>query len=371
MKKTLLIICAMLLLGNSRAMALEVSAEYACVMLAQTGEVIYEKNAYVQHSMASTTKIMTALVALENCGLEDVVTVSRNASMQEGSSMYLHPGDQITMENLLYGLMLNSGNDAAVAIAEHVAGTAEIFAEMMTARARELGAENTQFKNPNGLDADGHYTTAYDLALITRAAMKNDTFRQIVKTKSKTVSLAGGGADLYLGNHNKMLQLYDGAIGVKTGFTKATGRCLVSAAARDGVEVIAVTLQAPDDWNDHTRMLDDAFSRYAEATVFHAGDCLRETEVAGEPVQVLVGEDVKTVSPKGEQPKAEVVVHLAENLSGPVIQGEKIGYMEVKTGDQSQAVPLLCDRAVERKPSGWELFCQAFLRVAAVWFLGK
>ncbi len=364
-----MMIMAVIICWEPRVSALEVSAEYACVMLADTGEVVYEKNAYTQYPMASTTKIMTALVALESCELGDVVTVSRNASLQEGSSMYLHPGDKITMENLLYGLMLNSGNDAAVAVAEHVAGNTDAFAEKMTARAKALGAESTQFKNPNGLDAEGHYTTAYDLALITREAMRNETFRQIVSTKTKTVPLVSGGAELYLGNHNKMLRMYAGANGVKTGFTKSTGRCLVSSAERDGVSVIAVTLRAPDDWNDHTRMLDDAFARYECAMVFKTGDCLRETEISGEPVRVLVGGDVQTVCEKGAKPKAEVVVHLAEKLAGPVHEGEKIGYMEVRLGKENLEIPLLCDRNVVRKATGMEMFREAFLRVVSTWFL--
>lgn len=369
MKRVLLIMIAVIFCWGPHASALEVSAEYACVMLADTGEMVYEKNAYTQYPMASTTKIMTALLALESCGMEEIVTVSRNASMQEGSSMYLHPGDKITMENLLYGLMLNSGNDAAVAIAEHVAGNTDAFAAQMTARAQALGAEATQFKNPNGLDAEGHYTTAHDLALITREAMQNETFRQIVSTKTKAVPLVSGGAELYLANHNKMLKLYDGATGVKTGFTKSTGRCLVSSAERDGVSLIAVTLRAPDDWNDHARMLDDAFARYASVNIFKTGECLRETEISGEPIRVLVGEDVQTVCEKGTKPKAEVVVHLAEQLAGPVSEGEKIGYMEVRIGRKSTEVPLLCDRNIERRVSEIEKLREAFFRVVRVWFL--
>lgn len=370
MKKTILPLLAAVIFciqNLPAAAAPEISAEYACVMLADSGRVIYEKNAYARHSMASTTKIMTALLALENCELDAVVSVSRNAALQEGSSMYLRPGNQITMENLLYGLMLNSGNDAAVAIAEYIAGDTESFAKQMTARAKKLGAKDTQFQNPNGLDADGHYTTAYDLALITRAAMQNEIFREIVSTKIKTVPLVAGGAELYLANHNKMLKIYDGADGVKTGFTKATGRCLVSSATRDGVSVIAVTLRAPNDWNDHTQLLDDAFANYTAQTVCKAGECLQETQISGTPVRVLAGAEVQAVCARGEKPRAEIVLHVAEKIDSSLDEEAVIGYAEVKTEGKTQEIPLLCDRQIEYVPTMLEKISAVFLRVLQSW----
>ncbi len=248
--------------SNLKAEALSVSAKYACVIDALSGNVLYEKNAHERHSMASTTKIMTALVAMENSSLSDIVKVSSSAAGVEGSSIYLKAGEEISLEELLYGLMLASGNDAAVAIAEHVAGSVQNFAKMMTDKAKSLGLKNTSFKNPNGLDADGHYTTAYDLAIITKAALENEKFREIVSTKTKNISNGNESYMRSLSNHNKLLNLYSGCIGVKTGYTKKTGRCLVSAAERDGFRVIAVTLNAPDDWNDHKKMLDNAFKAY-------------------------------------------------------------------------------------------------------------
>ena len=248
--------------SNLKAEALSVSAKYACVIDALSGNVLYEKNAHERHSMASTTKIMTALVAMENSSLSDIVKVSSSAAGVEGSSIYLKAGEEISLEELLYGLMLASGNDAAVAIAEHVAGSVQNFAKMMTDKAKSLGLKNTSFKNPNGLDADGHYTTAYDLAIITKAALENEDFREIVSTKTKNISNGNESYMRSLSNHNKLLNLYSGCIGVKTGYTKKTGRCLVSAAERDGFRVIAVTLNAPDDWNDHKKMLDNAFKAY-------------------------------------------------------------------------------------------------------------
>ncbi|MBQ3181494.1 MAG: D-alanyl-D-alanine carboxypeptidase [Clostridia bacterium] len=206
----------LLLFTPENVNAISVSAECACVIDMSTGRVIYEKNMNKQHTMASTTKIMTALVALENSNLEDIVTVSKNATGKEGTSLYLKAGQKVSMEDLLYGLMLQSGNDAAVAIAEGVSGSVEKFAETMTERAKALGAKNSSFKNPNGLDEEGHFTTAYDLAMITKEALKNKKFSEIVSTKSKTI-LDGTQT---VSNHNKMLRIYDGCIGVKTGFTK-------------------------------------------------------------------------------------------------------------------------------------------------------
>lgn len=235
------------------------SASFAVAIDAQTGRILYEKNAHGRHSMASTTKIMTAIVALEHGNLDDVVTVSPAAAATEGSSMYLSPGEKITLGNLLYGLMLPSGNDAAMAIGEHVGGDIPGFAAMMNETAQKIGAVNTQFQNPSGLDAEGHYSTAYDMAIITRYAMKNPAFAEIVQTKKKMVPWEGKQWDRTLENHNKLLSMYEGCIGVKTGYTKKTGRCLVSAAQRGGMTVICVTLADPNDWAGPRRHLRRSF----------------------------------------------------------------------------------------------------------------
>lgn len=316
-------------IGVSAASAPGVSAEYACVIEMKSGEVIYEKNAHTKYPMASTTKIMTALIALENSSPDDVVNVSANAAAQEGSSLYLREGDRIKMSDLLYGLMLNSGNDAAVAAAEHISGDTQSFAELMTARAHEIGAEDTQFKNPNGLDADGHYTTAYDLALIAREAMKNEVFREIVSTRTKKVTLENNGADIYLSNHNKMLKLYDGANGIKTGYTRATGRCLVSSAEREGMEFVAVTLNAPDDWRDHTNMLNYAFAQCERATVIKKGECLREVRLEEGVLELCADRDIEVTVNKNGGSKCEAVLHIAKNISAPINAGEKLGVVEL------------------------------------------
>lgn len=259
------------LLITQNAIAVDLSARAAALIDGKSGKVLFEKNKDERLPMASTTKIMTGLLACESKKMKKVVTVSPVASGTEGSSLWLEPGEKQTLENLTYGLMLRSGNDAAVAIAEYLGGSTEAFALMMNERAKKIGVQNTGFQNPNGLDAEGHFTTAYDLALISREAMKNKKFRKIVSTKSKTIPWESSEWDRSLTNHNKMLWRYEGCNGIKTGFTKKSGRCLVTSAKRGKTELICVTLNAPDDWNDHTKMLDYGFETLGvteEKTVF-------------------------------------------------------------------------------------------------------
>lgn len=216
MKKIICFLLAIIFLSEG-AFAINLSAKSAILIDADSGRVLYEKNAYEKLPMASTTKIMTGLLACESKKIKDIVTVSAVASGTEGSSLWLKIGEKQTLENLTYGLMLKSGNDAATAIAEHLCGSVDAFALKMTMRAKEIGAKNTQFKNANGLDSDGHYTTAYDLAKISREAMKNKMFKKIVSTKNYSIPLEGEEWDRALTNHNKMLWRYEGCNGIKTG----------------------------------------------------------------------------------------------------------------------------------------------------------
>ncbi len=316
-----------------RAEALGVSASYACVMDSLTGRVLYEKNAYKRHSMASTTKIMTALVALEHGKPDDIVTVSANAAGTEGSSIYLRAEEKIPLIDLLYGLMLESGNDAAIAIAEHIGGSVDGFSKLMNEKAKQLGAKDTQFKNPNGLDADGHYTTAYDLALITRAALKNKDFQEIVKTKRKTISNGEESYGRTLLNHNKMLTLYQGCDGVKTGFTKKTGRCLVSAATRNNFQVIAVTLNAPDDWNDHTNMLNYAFNNYSARPLVLKDMVIKTVPVDNGDTQMvkLLSNDVfyLTMEDKEGLNKVKLEYDVPKNIPAPIMKGTVLGRLKI------------------------------------------
>ncbi len=256
--------------GAVYAEEVTVSARSAILIEASSGETVYEKNAHDRMSMASTTKIMTALVALENGNLDSTVKVNEKACGVEGSSIYLTPDEELTLEELLYALMLESANDAAAAIAYEIAGGIDEFSDMMNRTATRLGLSDTHFTNPHGLDNAEHYTTAADLAKLTAYALKNEKFREIVATKKRSIPLKNGEGTRVLINHNRLLRLSDDVIGVKTGFTKHSGRCLVSAAERDGVCVIAVTLNAPNDWNDHLAMHDLGFSEFTRFTLADA-----------------------------------------------------------------------------------------------------
>ena len=335
MKKFFCVLLSVLIITTpyKKTSALGVSAQFACVIDAMTGNVLYEKNAYKKHSMASTTKIMTALVALENSSLNDIVTASANAAGTEGSSIYLKPGEEITMEDLLYGLMLASGNDAAIAIAEHVGGDVETFARMMTKKAKEIGAKNTSFKNPNGLDAEGHFTTAYDLALITRYAMQNDKFKEIVSSKTKTISNGTENYKRTLTNHNKLLNQYPDCIGVKTGFTKKTGRCLVSAAEKNGFRVICVTLNAPDDWNDHKNMLNFAFDTYKAKPLIIKDMILKTIPVengSSHRLELLADSDYYiTLTSESVLSDIKLDYKTPSKIKAPIKKGEQIGSISI------------------------------------------
>lgn len=255
---------------------------YAAVLMEwQTGTLLFQKNGFVRMHPASVTKMMTALLALENGRLEDLVTVSAEAAGQVGSSMYLKAGDVYTLEDLLYGLMLNSGNDAAWAIAEHIGGTAEAFFEMMNERARSIGAINTQFQNPHGLTDPNHYTTAFDLALIARTCLKHPFFRRLVATREKDVIDADGRVKSQLANTNRLLWLYLGADGVKTGTTEAAGQCLVASATRGDTRLLSVVLASHDRWADSATLLDYGFNNFRVARLAQAGETLLELPCEG------------------------------------------------------------------------------------------
>lgn len=238
-----------------------ISAQSSAVIDVSTGKLIYEKNANRPMLIASLTKIMTAIVALEYGDLADRVTVSLNAYGEEGSSIYLKAGQEISLEDLLYGLMLRSGNDAAVSIAEHIGGSEEGFAVMMNDTARLIGMRHSHFVNPSGLDAPGHFSTAHDMAMLTAYALMNPHFREIVQTPLKRIAFPEQNVAYLWRNKNKMLRLYPGSDGVKTGYTKKAGRCLVSSATRNGRQIAVVTLKASSDWSDHRLLLNYGFQQ--------------------------------------------------------------------------------------------------------------
>lgn len=332
------------------AAAPAVSAQSAALFCPQTGEFLFAKNADEKRGMASTTKIMTALVAIESGDADAEIRIPQAAVGVEGSSLYLQAGETMTLRDLLYGLLLQSANDAAVAIAVTLGGSVEGFAEMMNEKAAALGLANTHFENPHGLADEHHYTTARELARIAAAAMQEPLFREICGAKRATVPGRDGGKR-YLVNHNKLLFTYAGAVGVKTGFTKATGRCLVSAAVRDGVELIAVTLGAPDDWRDHASLLDYGFSMYERVPLAEAGQSFGTLPLLGgdEPsVGVYTKAAVSAVLPRA---RGSIVMRIALNRPrfAPVYAEDTVGHIVwFLDGKEIAAAPLSATRYVGR-----------------------
>ncbi len=302
-----------------------VSASAAVLLDASDGNrrVLWSRNENERMSPASTTKVMTTLVAIENLPLSHEVVIPTEAVGVEGSSVYLAEGEVLTLEELLYCVMLESANDAATAVAIAVSGSTEAFASLMNAKAQELGLQNTNFINPHGLDAEGHYTTAGDLALILAEALENEAFSKICATYKTTVS-GPEGARLLV-NHNRLLRSYEGSLGGKTGYTRASGRCLVSAAERKGVRLVAVTLADPDDWQDHTALLDAGFGQLCsvrltvdrELSVAVAGgeqESLR-CVCASEPLAIL----------RSEHGEITYVIEMERTLIAPVSAGATVG----------------------------------------------
>ena len=340
-------VCIMFVQLNVSASSL--SAQSAVLYEPVTKRVLIEKNKDEKRGIASTTKIVTAITAIENGNLNDVVTVSKKAADVEGSSVWLEEGEKQTLENLLYGLMLSSGNDAAIAIAEHISGTTEKFATLMNETAQKANAVNSMFKNPNGLDEEGHFSTASDLARITAYAMENQKFKEIVSTKTKTIPWEGHPWDRTLKNHNKLLSLYEGVDGVKTGFTKKCGRCLVSSATKEGVRLIAVTLGAPDDWEDHRKMLDYGFSVLKNRCVAKAGDIIAKTFIEKgvlNTVRLTAKNDIYI--PALEKDEIEIKTNFASNISAPVSKGDALGYAQVfLNGNFIMEAPLVAAENIE------------------------
>ena len=304
----------------------DLSAQSAILIEAESGVSILEKNASTRLPMASTTKIMTALVALESASPDTVITVPACAVGIEGSSIYLVEGEQLTLEELLYALLLESANDAAIAIAIGVCGSVEQFCERMNQKALRLGLQDTHFTNPHGLDDAEHYTTAEDLAQIARAALRNELIANIVATRKTTIPHAGEDGVRLLVNHNKLLRLCEDCIGVKTGYTSQSGRCLVSAAERNGVTVIAVTLNAPNDWNDHQAMFEYGFSSYARTQLCAEGEFRIPIPVVGGKDSYVLACNKQALSATLPTNHSIKVVYLHRTFEySPICEGESLG----------------------------------------------
>lgn len=341
------LLCAVLLTGLvPPARALEapgISAQAAVLMEAESGEILYEKNADDRMLIASTTKIMTALVVLEQCDLDRAVVIDAAWTGIEGSSMYLKAGQRMTVRDLLYGLMLASGNDAAVALACIAAGSVEDFAALMNEKARELGCENTHFMNPNGLDAEGHYASARDLAIIAREAIGHEAFCEIVSSTSKTVG------ELTYTNHNRLLRECEGVFGVKTGYTEAAGRTLVTSCERDGLTLICVTLSDPNDWEDHKNLYDWAYGQWGRYPVLDEGTCWTVPVVGGEREQVTVipGEELTVFCRPGEE--VTLLIELPSFVYAQVEAGAVAGQVTAYLDEEEMgSVPLVYKENVDK-----------------------
>ena len=331
MKKTVIFLTTLCLCFHmftaSLCAAPPISAKSAVVIDAATGRILFEQDAHTRRGMASTTKIMTALIALESLDEQTVVEVDPRACGIEGSSVYLSPGEKITVETLLYALMLQSANDAAAALAYAVADSIEEFAARMNEKADALGLLATHFENPHGLDGETHYTTAYELALITAKALENERFAQIVATEKKAVPLHNGTATRLLVNHNRLLREYDDIIGVKTGFTQKCGRTLVSAAQRNGVRLICVTLNDANDWEDHRQLLDYGFSLYEEELLAQIGEFSYEVPVCGGTSSSVTVSNIQSLSlwlPQAHE-TIVTVTELPRFLYAGIQKGDAIG----------------------------------------------
>lgn len=345
MKRTIIsVIIIGFLLFPIRANA--ISAESCIVIDAESGETLYESNADKKMLIASVTKIMTALVALEHGNPDDEVTITPESVNVEGSSMYLKAGEAMTLEELLYGMLLVSGNDAAAAVAYHIAGSIEGFAELMNDKAAELDLHNTSFTNPHGLDDDGHYSTARDIAVIMQAAMKNEVFARIVSTKSVTID-----GHTYT-NHNKLLWTCDGATGGKTGYTMAAGRTLVSCCEREGVRLICVTLNDSDDWKDHIELYNKLFQEYKKITIADANEVYAE-------LPVISGKNCDSVTVRAEKTvtlmltdadNVEIAVDMPKFVYAEVTEGDNVGYITwTVNGDTGGTIRLVFTESVERQ----------------------
>lgn len=311
----------------------QTSAKSAIVIEAKTGRVLFEKNKDEKLAMASTTKIMTALIACENTtSFDEIVEVNDSAVGIEGTSMYLRKGEKLTIKELLYGLMLPSGNDAAVALAYHFGGTEEKFVEMMNEKAKALNLKNTHFANPHGLDAKGHYTSAHDLAIITAEALKNETFKEISSTKNITITGSKINEPRFLFNKNKLLKTLEGCNGVKTGFTDNAQRCFVCSCERDGMTLISVVLNCGPMFEESASLMNSAFEKYKMREI------LPEYSV-GEKIKIENGEKdyVQTATKKGfsyplsdeEYRNINIIRNVPDFLEAPAHKDKEVGEIEI------------------------------------------
>ena len=333
----------------------EILATAGILIDAKTGAVLYSKNADYQLEPASTTKMITCLLALENLQLSQVVTIDAETPFTEGSRIYLLEGEEITVEHLLYALMLESAIDAAVALAKEIAGSVENFAVMMNERAKELGAKNTNFVNPNGLHLEGHASTVYDLAMIAKGAMENETFRTIVSTYRHVIPATNKQEERYMYNTNRLLYdektkvpvlgvnrpaKYEGAIGIKTGYTSHAQGCLVAGAQREGTELIAAVLQSTDPgrFGDCIALLDYGFANFRTVQPVVAGTDTGEVSVRKGAVKtvgtIIADNGYVTLPPEASESVIKTEIKMDEDIQAPITAGQKLGVVEIYEGGE-------------------------------------
>ena len=338
--------------ADQPAAPFDITAGSYILMEMETGRVLAGRDIHERLAMASTTKIMTALLTLEQPDLDEYFTVDSKAILVEGSSMGLLPGDQVTLRGLAIGMLLHSGNDSAGAAAVKVGGTTEGFVAMMNERAAEMGLTDTHFATPSGLDADDHYSSAYDMAVLAKNALANEDFLAICSTAKTQIAFGNPPYDRWLKNHNRLLEEYDGCIGVKTGFTKKAGRCLVSAARRDGITLICVTLSAADDWNVHKKLFDYGFScvQQVDLADYLPGISLPVVGGVLDSVSAQLSGDTATAILSGEERQITAKVYIEPFYYAPLLPEQKVGEVQFYLGEQKLGTwDLYPQRMVEAK----------------------
>ncbi len=337
-----------------------ITAKSFVLMEATSGQVLYANNEHERRHQASTTKITTAIVALERGKLTDQVKISKHAAETPESAIWLEEGEQLTLEQLMYALMLFSANDAASAIAEHIAGSEAKFAELMNSKAQAIGAKDSHYVNPHGLDAPNHYTSAFDLALLARYGLtKVPGFAKLVSTQEKNIPWAGHPYERVLRNRNKLLQDYPGADGVKTGFTDLSGRCLVGSATRQGMQLIAVVLDSPNMFQETASLLDWGFANFQKKELVSQQKLLGTVPVTkGLATQVTVksAEDFVVALRPGDLAQVKIELELPKQIEAPVTKGQKLGIIKISIpGEAIRSIYLVSDQDVARKGK-WQLF---------------
>jgi len=354
----------------------EVEAHGAILMDAASGRILWEKDAHKPLAMASTTKIMTAIVALEQGNLADTVTISRRAEIAPRVKMYLQEGEEISLSGLIHALMMQSSNDAAVAIAEHISGSVEEFCAVMTAKARDLGAHNTIFETPNGLDAENHQSTAYDMAIITRYALQNTMFLEIINTPHKSVTSSRTTYSIV--NKNRLLHEFEGANGVKTGYTGKAGHCFVGAARRDGMQLISVVFASgwgargkEQKWVDTKRILNYGFDNFEYETVVSQGDragCLAVTRSKTPMVQLYYSDSVMLPMSADDAGSVRLVPFYPADMQAPIADNQVVGEGRIYIGEDYYAsIPIYTADAAARHDlkTSLEKVLREFLRLGA------